>query len=419
MKLTIVIKSFVICAMAVIGITPRFAVSQLIRPLNLIDLSYEAGTAGLGPAGSMDIARLALDLRDSGIGPPRNALDVLNRLRPDPPVRTRGIKEMNIYRTLSPSVVLVATGDGLGSGSLISSRGDILTNWHVVKDNATVAVVFKPKAEGAKITKADIRTAKVLKIDETSDLALLRVVDPPTGIDSIRLGDASEAAIGSDVHAIGHPTGEAWTYTRGVISQYRREYSWSSGESSAKHQADVIQTQTPINPGNSGGPLISDSGRLIGVNSFKSQGEGLNFAVSVDEVKRFIARPQSRIAAGSAVSKNSGSTEGCKAKELFRGRTAKNNANIVTLDVNCNGIADVALITPDDKNDPIMFQIDRNEDGKPDAVIFDFDRDDKWDFSAWDNNYDGVWDLAGYHPDGKLEASRYEKYDEAIAKLGK
>jgi S1-C subfamily serine protease len=77
---------------------------------------------------------------------------------------------------------------------------------------------------------------------------------------------------------IGHPTGEAWSYTTGVISQYRQNYEWQAEGNSIRHRADIIQTQTPINPGNSGGPLLSDSSNLIGVNSFKSGGEGLNFA---------------------------------------------------------------------------------------------------------------------------------------------
>jgi S1-C subfamily serine protease len=120
----------------------------------------------------------------------------------------------------------------------------------------------------------------------------------PAGRISIRLGTTDEIAVGADVHAIGHPTGEAWTYTTGVISQYRLTYKWSNRGEEIKHQADIIQTQTPINPGNSGGPLISDADTLIGVNSFKGDGEGLSFAVSVDDVKRFLVRSGTRTLGG-------------------------------------------------------------------------------------------------------------------------
>jgi hypothetical protein len=60
--------------------------------------------------------------------------------------------------------------------------------------------------------------------------------------------------------------------------------------------------------------------------------------------------------------------------------------------------------------------IDRDKNGKPDAVVFDVERDGKWDFSFHDTDYDGRWDLVGYHRDGRLVASRFERYDQAIAR---
>jgi S1-C subfamily serine protease len=195
-------------------------------------------------------------------------------------------------------------------------------------------VVFKPIVEGKEPTREDIKRGRVVKYDEISDLALVKVSEIPTGRTPVRLGDASEVAVGMDVHAIGHPTGEAWTYTTGVISQYRQAYQWQAGGDSIKHKADVIQTQTPINPGNSGGPLLSDSGNLIGVNSFKSEGEGLNFAVSVDEVRKFIAR------SGNSIAQTPPSTKSgreCKPKELSRFRNDQNNATVIAYDMFCTG----------------------------------------------------------------------------------
>jgi S1-C subfamily serine protease len=196
------------------------------------------------------------------------------------PRKTRSAKDAQIYRTSSPAVVLILTKDGLGSGTLISSSAEVITNWHVVKGYSSVAVVFKPAVEGREPTREDIKLGHVVRYDETADLALLKAIEVPPGRNPIRLGDGSDISIGADVHAIGHPTGEAWTYTKGVISQYRLGFEWQTKGESGKHKADVIQTQTPINPGNSGGPLIGDSGTLIGVNSFKTSGEGLNFAAS-------------------------------------------------------------------------------------------------------------------------------------------
>ena len=183
----------------------------------------------------------------------------------------------------------------LGRVHCLIPPGTFLTNWHVVKGYEYVAVIFKPTVEGKEPTRDEIKRGRVVKYDEIADLALVKASEIPTGRTPVRLGDSSEIAVGMDVHAIGHPTGEAWTYTTGVISQYRQAYEWQAEGDAIKHRADIIQTQTPINPGNSGGPLLSDSSSLIGVNSFKAGGEGLNFAVSVDEVRKFLARPGNRI----------------------------------------------------------------------------------------------------------------------------
>ena len=98
----------------------------------------------------------------------------------------------------------------------------------------------------------------------------------------------SAVQVGMDVHAIGHPEGEFCTYTQGVTSRIISDYDWSYSSTSL-HKANVIQTQTPINPGNSGGPLISDMGKVIGINTFKHPSAvGINFAVSATEINDFL-----------------------------------------------------------------------------------------------------------------------------------
>ena len=106
--------------------------------------------------------------------------------------------------------------------------------------------------------------AKVIKTDPKIDLALIQLINPPRSMAHIALGKIPD--VGSDVHAIGHPYGEDWTYTKGYVSQIRNNYDWdyydrdSSDEDpviTSSHNSSVIQTQTPINPGNSGGPLLN------------------------------------------------------------------------------------------------------------------------------------------------------------------
>ena len=328
----------------------------------------------------------------------------------------RSAKDAQIYRTISPAVVLVATKDGFGSGSLLDTAGNILTNWHVVKGYEYVGLVFKPTVEGREPTRDEIKRGRVIKYDEIADLALVKATEVPPGRTPVRLGDSSEIAVGLDVHAIGHPTGEAWTYTTGVISQYRQAYAWQAEGDPIKHRADIIQTQTPINPGNSGGPLLGDSSNLIGVNSFKAGGEGLNFAVSVDEVKRFIARPGNKIAQTPRATK---SDLGCKPKELSKFRNKGNDATVVSFDMFCSGQDQDTgeLVTPDDQSQAIFLRVDRNGDGRVDLIIFDLNRRGKWDLSFWDEKFEGHWTLVGYHDDGSLKPTRFESYAEFQKRL--
>jgi hypothetical protein len=260
--------------------------------------------------------------------------------------------------------------------------------------------------EGKDFTRDDMRVGRVIKVDGIDDLALIRVDDFPRDRNPLRLGDASDISIGADVHAIGHPTGQAWTYTKGVISQYRLGFEWQGDDSRSKHKADVIQTQTPINPGNSCGPLLGDSGTVLGVNSFKSvDAEGLNFAVSIDEVKRFLARQGSRpgeVARAKPV---------CEPKEVSRFRNEKNDANVIAYDLNCSGKVNANYISPDKASEPIIMTLDRNGDGRPDVMFFDLQRRGKWDLSFWDEDFKGYWTLVGYHPDGGIQPSTVESYE--------
>jgi S1-C subfamily serine protease len=357
----------------------------------------------------------ALDLPTSVIR------DVLaKRVADDGALTTRGAREIGLYRTAAPSVVLIVTADKkFGSGSYLGD-GQILTNWHVVGGNRAVGVLFKPAQEGARPNLNGLVRADVVKTDRKHDLALVRLAVVPRSIKPLELGSASDIQVGADVFAIGHPTGEAWTYTRGLISQVRNDYAWK--DDVAEHHANVIQTQTPISPGSSGGPLLSESGKILGVNTFKSvEGENLNFAVSVKDVAAFLQSAALAGSDGPSGQKNQGGTAAaqpsdtaktCKPKVLYDGRNEKNNGKIVMIDTNCDGRVDFCIVTPDDKTFAISAFVDVNHDGKADIIILDTDRDGRWDISYHDVDFDGKIDLVGYHPDGNIKASRFERYVE-------
>jgi S1-C subfamily serine protease len=333
---------------------------------------------------------------------------------------TRSAKDAEIYRAMSPSVVEIVTSDATGSGSLIGTSGEILTNYHVVQGYSDVGIIFKPPVEGKEPTHDDIKLGHVVKFDEVADLALLKAVEVPKGRNPIRLGDSSDLAIGTDVHAIGHPRDLTWTYTTGIISQYRIGFEWTI--ENIKHKADVIQTQTPISPGNSGGPLIGESSTLIGVNTLqRTDAENLNFAVSVDDVKRFLARQGNRLAQGDNTSPGKGDRlqnkntspkkVNCEPKEISRSRNKDNDAVVIEYDIDCSGRINANYVIPDKKTEAILLMRDRNGDGRPDVIYFDFDRRGKWDLSFWDNDFSGHWTLVGYHGDGSLNPTSYESYE--------
>ncbi|HEY1541158.1 MAG TPA: serine protease [Xanthobacteraceae bacterium] len=352
---------------------------------------------------------------------------------------TRGAVEIGIYRAAAPSVVLIITFDSkLGSGSYLGD-GLILTNWHVVGSSRMVGVLFKPPTEGMAVDLNGLVRADVVKTDAVHDLALLKLTIAPPGIKPLELGNPGEIQVGADVHAIGHPSGEAWTYTRGLISQIRNDFAWQDKEDADKHRADVIQTQTPISPGNSGGPLLGASGRILGVNTFKDTGgENLNFAVSVVDIAPFLAAATAQAAApptseppsakaapagGAPLKAAPASPSACKARVIYESKYDKSwktgDDYKVGIDTNCDNVADIVVVTPVDAKEPIRAMIDSNYDGKIDVIVEDTDRDGRWDISFHDTDFDGTIDLVGFHPDGKITPSRYVTYREYVASAAK
>ena len=167
----------------------------------------------------------------------------------------------------------------------------IITNFHVVEEGVNPAVAFAPVG-AMDPSKAEVTDGEILSVVPNKDLALLAVEASPSHVTGVAIAAPDAARIGDDVEAVGHPKGELWTYTRGYVSQIRKNYSWSYN-SSFELQADVIQTQTPISTGNSGGPLFSRAGELIGINSFvDDEGQNLNFAVSSRELAALAAAIQ-------------------------------------------------------------------------------------------------------------------------------
>jgi len=331
----------------------------------------------------------------------------------------RGAKETNVYQQASPSVVLIITENGAGSGVVVTADGKIVTNAHVAEGFDEVGVVFKPKVEGMKLSAADVVVAKVIRRDEVVDLALLQVPALPASAKPLALASLNSIAVGADVHAIGHPVGETWTYTRGIVSQVRRGYDWIDDQG-VEHKATVVQTQTPLNPGNSGGPLLDDAMQVVGINSFGG-GEGVNFAVSADDVRSLLVRSTDRAARRPRVptAARTAAANQCETKVLASDRSKDPPGEKKWFDYTCDGKIDGMILAPDDPAQPEYLSLDNDGNGKPDEFVVDVDRDGARDYSAYDTDEDGKMDLLGYYRPGEDAPFRFARYsdDDGLAEL--
>ncbi len=307
--------------------------------------------------------------------------------------RTRSVHDAWVFRQVAPSVVLILAAPGFGSGSLLQSNL-ILTSFHLVNNSREVTVVFKPADPNGKAKADEVVKGDVLNVDVLRDLALIHPRSLPKRIVHTLEISTEDVEVGADVHAIGHPKGEEWTYTKGLVSAVRPDYEWSYSQGD-RHRATVIQTQTPINLGNSGGPLLSDEGKIVGVNTFvKSGAEGLNFAVAAKEIRYFLQNPDNGMAALGACN---------QPKIIYEGRNRDNNAFIRLVSLRCDDKADVTLVWPDNQREPNYALFDVRRRGKPNGIVFDRRRSGKWDISYWESElFDGTFSWQGVHPDGEL-----------------
>jgi S1-C subfamily serine protease len=232
------------------------------------------------------------------------------------PVLTRGPAGVALFRRISPSVVLVMTGDvkddkltniGIGTGVVIAPPGYVLTNWHVISGYQTAVIFLKPTG-GTDPSKSEALAARVIAQDKTADLALLKIIKAPVGLVAVKLGDISTVQVAEDIHIIGHPHGLFWSYTTGVVSQLRDAYEWSYSDGS-KHSAKVLQMQTAINPGNSGGPVLDDNGNILGLVAMSEEGQNLDYAIAVDEIKTFVDQAKNAGTRGGESSNNAEPSE--------------------------------------------------------------------------------------------------------------
>ena len=272
--------AIVILSIAVLALG-TYTLSQTVQSDAPDTLTQQAGQ-DLVLTGALDLS--AAD-PDDGIG-----TQVVNQVLASEPAT--GLSTVQVVKNLTPSVVQILTeipsmqdfnqptppGMGVGTGVILDTDGNILTNNHVIADAQRMTVT---------LSNGDTYLAELVGGDVTTDLAVVRI--RADGLIPARLGNSSVLQVGEDVIAIGHALGLPGgpTVSKGVVSALSR--TLLTGPQST--MVDLIQTDASINPGNSGGPLLNTRAEVIGINTAGFQGsQGIGFAINIDDAKVIVAQ---------------------------------------------------------------------------------------------------------------------------------
>ena len=191
-------------------------------------------------------------------------------------VQEKTVREL--VTQLGESVVQVRTPGGLGSGFFLNEEGYLITNFHVIEGETQLSIEVYHQQNG-QLERKVYKQIRIIAMNKFQDLALLKVEDKDAAKFSwVPLGESDSLAVGERVFAIGSPLGLERTVTEGIVSTKTRQFQ---GEL-------YIQTTAQINPGNSGGPLFNLKGEVTGVTNMKVFGEGLGFAIPVENVRYFL-----------------------------------------------------------------------------------------------------------------------------------
>jgi putative serine protease PepD len=292
------------------------------------------GAAGVGGAAAYDAWQP--DESTGSTGTTRTTSQVVDT--PDQAAADGTIAQ--VAQEVLPSVVKIevssAQGAGSGSGIVLSSDGQILTNNHVVEaagDSGSIRVSFNDGSSAP---------AKILGTDPLTDTAVIQAEDVD-GLTPITIGKSSDLQVGEGVVAIGSPFGLESTVTTGIVSALDRPVDVGSDSQGNSTTYPAIQTDAAINPGNSGGPLVDMNGHHVGINSSirtsssssTEQGGsiGLGFAIPIDEVNPIVdqmidgetpthARLGIQVSDVAASTGTSEVTEGAQVQEVTSGSTA-------------------------------------------------------------------------------------------------
>ena len=207
-----------------------------------------------------------------------------------------GTSAKEVFAEVAASVVVVMAldnrGESVAQGSgVVVGDYEVVTNCHVLRGAAGVAVRQAIHWSGRESYRM---VAAPLAGNQDRDLCLLFVTElpAPPAARAARLGSARALRVGDEVYAVGAPAGLELSLSRGVVSQLRSAFG--------KRSAPLVQTDAAISPGSSGGGLFNEAGELVGITTFKFQGENLNFAMPAEWVEELLAQARSETSQATA-----------------------------------------------------------------------------------------------------------------------
>lgn len=189
-----------------------------------------------------------------------------------------------------PSVVSInvttSDGEGVGSGVVLDTDGNIVTNYHVIEGAQSISVSTGDASYDA----------TVVGSDESSDLAVIKIDAGDAALTPIEVGDSSTLQVGDWVMSLGSPFGLEQSVSTGIVSSLYRSTMLQNTSGNTIY-TNLIQTDATINPGNSGGALVDDEGKLVGINSliesYSGSSSGVGFAIpgnyAVEVAQKLIA----------------------------------------------------------------------------------------------------------------------------------
>ena len=252
-------------------------VAGLIGGAIVVGIDHASGSSSSssssGSAGSNATLTAPTSTTPSPTGTPTSWVAVAARAIP-------GVVQISTVQAVTDQFGNSTQQAAIGTGFVIDTKGDILTNQHVISGATSIDVQFK---DGASFL------GKVIGKDPSSDLAVVHVNAPSSALHPLTIGHAETAQIGQPVLAIGTPFGYSESASAGIISGIGREIQSPNGFT----LANALQTDAAVNHGNSGGPLLNEQGQVIGINaqianSSVDANVGVAFAVPMDQSDRNI-----------------------------------------------------------------------------------------------------------------------------------